>query len=205
MKTMIAVLGVVISTQSLAAGDVMMQVDQFLAQDSYAEAFKCGDEAETESNHSYDPSDISLTHYLVAECGSLTQIDIIDVEGVETQYLDKDYYDSVAGNPLRMFQAEKLVQGFMEDEFNWVSATPVHIDYLGAKRKALKVLGEGEACVIAEEGEKKVKTEECYPFSTQITIVQDVPFLARLATIELDIPDFALKFENKVTNFNRNK
>lgn len=197
MKLM-TVFALLISTNVLATEDVLKKVDRLLAKDSYEQAFQCGDTSieKSQSRFGSEVYDYSTTTQ-VTECGSKTVIESKDEDEVWSYTVTKAQYKAVGGNPLRIFANEKNIK-IQADRFDWESATALKFNYLGKKRNALAVKGRGEVCLEDEEN----KTE-CYEAQVSVTIVQGVPFLARLANVSISVPAWDLSATNHISSFTR--
>jgi hypothetical protein len=200
MKWM-TVFALVLSTQAVAGEEVLLKVDELLAKDSYEAAFKCGDSALEKSRSRfgtevYDYSTVTS----VKECGAATVIESRDSEDAEdtwTETISESQYKAGAGNPLRIFDAARGMK-IQESRFDWESATARKIRYLGKKRNALDVKGRGEVCFEDEENH-----ETCLQAEVTLTIVQGVPFLARMTKSSIVIPAWDLSATNNISSFNR--
>jgi hypothetical protein len=196
MKTMIAILALTLSFNSLATskvGDVLMQVDALLANDSFEDAFKCGDYSEYVSIDEDGRS--SLGQSEVENC-SYNQVTIRwnNEEESETDVITRSEYLKAKGNPLRIFSTEKLLGG--NNFFNWISATPLQVFHLNQYRRALEVTGFTDLCVQSDQ------EEVCYKVELKITIVQGVPALARVLKTEVTL-NGQRNFEALLQNFSR--
>jgi hypothetical protein len=200
MKWM-TVFALVLSAQVVAGEEVLLKVDKLLAKDSYEAAFKCGDSAKEKSQSRFgsEVDDYSTVSY-VKECGAVTVIESRDSEDAEdtwTETISESQYKAGAGNPLRIFDAAKGMK-IQESRFVWESAAARKIRYLGKKRNALDVEGRGEVCFEDEENQ-----ETCLQAEVTVTIVQGVPFLARMARSSIAIPAWDLSANNNISSFNR--
>ncbi len=201
MKFM-TVFALVLSTHAMAGEEVLLKVDRLLAKDSYGAAFMCGDSTEEKSQSRfgtevYDYS--TVTH--VKECGAVTVIesnDLDDAEDTWTETISESQYRAGAGNPLRIFDAARGMK-VQESRFDWESATARKLNYLGKKRNALVVKGRGEVCFEDEESQ-----ETCAQAEVTVTIVQGVPFLARMAQSSIVIPAWDLSGTTSISSFTRN-
>ncbi len=201
MKLM-TVFALVLSTHAVAGEEVLLKVDQLLAKDTYAAAFKCGDSSLEKSQSSFGSEvyDYSTVTY-VKECGAVTVIESKDdgdePEDAWSQTISAAQYKAGAGNPLRIFDNDRGMK-IQESRFDWESATARKLNYLGKKRNALVVKGRGEVCFEDEE-----TNQECAQAEISVTIVQGVPFLARMAQTSILIPAWDLGAQTNVNSFNR--
>lgn len=201
MKLM-TVFALVLSTHAVAGEEVLQKVDRLLAKDTYAAAFKCGDSAQEKSQSRFGAEvyDYETVTY-VKECGAVTVIesrdDGDDEQDVWSQTITAAQYKAGAGNPLRIFDSESGMR-IQDSRFDWESATALKINYLGKKRNALVVKGRGEVCF--DEGEAFA---ECAQAEISVTIVQGVPFLARMAQSSVAIPAWDLGARTNLNSFHR--
>jgi len=200
MKLM-TVFALVLSTHAVAGEEVLRKVDKLLARDTYQAAFACGDSAKENSQSRFGSEvyDYSSVTY-VKECGAVTVVeskDEEDAQDVWSHTISEAQYKASAGNPLRIFENERGMK-IQEDRFDWESATARKLNYLGKKRNALVVKGRGEVCFEDEE-----TNQECAQAEVTVTIVQGVPFLARMAQSSILIPAWDLGATTNISSFNR--
>lgn len=200
MKLM-TVFALVLSTHAVAGEEILLKVDKLLAKDSYRAAFECGDSAKENSQSRFGAEvyDYSTVTY-VKECGAVAVIeskDDGDDEDVWNQTISETQYKAGAGNPLRIFDSERGMK-IQKSRFDWESATARKLNYLGKKRNALVVKGRGEVCFEDEE-----TNQECTQAEVTVTIVQGVPFLARMAQSSILIPAWDLGAKTNIISFNR--
>lgn len=202
MKLM-TVFALFLSAHAVAGEEILLKVDKLLAKDSYAAAFQCGDSATEKSQTRFGEEvyDYSTASY-VKECGAITVIESKDDgdedEDTWSQTITATQYKAGAGNPLRIFDAASGVK-IQESRFDWESATARKINYLGKKRNALIVKGRGEVCF--EDGEAN---PNCAQAEISVTVVQGVPFLARMAQSSILIPAWDLGAQTNINSFHRN-
>lgn len=171
---------------------ILKQVDALLAQDNYENAFHCQDQATMRDNNCWDGQCSEFKNYNeVTSCGAVTTIRQ-SAEGddeVTEQVVTKQEYIQSKGNPLRMFSGEK----FTDSGIEWTGVESIKVQYLGAKRNAIKVKGTVEVCMEESEvaGEEN-KSEECFRGPMSVTIVQGVPFLARISNLTLNLDGFSV-------------
>ena len=180
---------------------ILKQVDALLASDTYENAFHCQDHAILKDQACWDGqcNEYKNTNE-VTSCGVVTTIRQSSEGDDETseQTVTKQLYNQFKGNPLRMFSGEK----FNESGVEWTSVKAVKIQYLGAKRNALQVGGTVEVCIEESEipGEEN-KSEQCVRGPISITIVQGVPFLARVSNTAVNID--GLSVNQNLVEFSR--
>jgi len=199
MKKMTIGLALTLITTNLFASthqEILKQVDLLVARDSYEKAFACGEKAlrleracwENECNDTHIESQITT-------CGKLTTIttvgDAEEDESYETQFT-KALYIKLKGNPLRIL--EDTTHKFKDSGLNWVAAQHLKLNYMGAMRKALRITGSVEICI--EDGEiPKVSSknlEECTRAPIEVVVVEGVPFLAKIPSINISIDGFTI-------------
>ncbi len=178
-------------TAAQANEKILRQVDAMLAKDTYDNAFHCQDRAVLNDNVCWDGQcQEQKAVNEVTSCGEVTTI-LQSFEGDEEtseQVFDRSTYNHFKGNPLRMFGETKM---FEDGGVEWTSVQSLKVQYLGAKRNALKVNGTIEVCI--EEAEipgQENKSGECTRGPISLTIVQGVPFLARISNTSLDLQGF---------------
>jgi len=120
-----------------------------------------------------------------------------DAEDAWTETISESRYKAGAGNPLRILDTERGMS-IQKSRFDWESATARKLNYLGKKRNALVVKGRGEVCFEDEENH-----ETCTQAEVTLTIVQGVPFLARMAKSSIVIPAWDLSATNNISSFAR--
>lgn len=195
MKSFITLVALFTTTQLFAQQDILTKVDRFLAADTYEEAFKCDDEAEFKTAVKGD-KEPTFYHQTVIDCGEVTQIEtnFSNEDTVETLEIDRAFYQLVNGNPLRITLSKKMFKHNLQEEIIWTSAQAIKVNYLGAKRNALKLIGNGVFCDDQDPS-------FCTDFSIELKVVQGVPYLARLADINLNT--LGLDISTRLNYFNR--
>lgn len=187
------------TTNALANSEaILKKVDAFLANDTYSAAFACGDKA-TLSTSLGDYQGVSQ-EMEVTKCGAVTEIRTTDGEDVWTLAFNAEAYNAIKGNPLRIAEEEGFSKGRFSEDLEWTSATAFQMDYLGAKRNALKVTGKGEVCLFDEDG-----NEDCQEGQVVAYVVQGVPMLARMSSLSILVPQFGAWVTQNVSAFSRNK
>lgn len=196
MKT-IALLTALISTSAIADSEqVMRKVDAFLAKDTYAAALKCGDKAvhgmSAEKSEEFQTLEVT-------KCGAETEITISLGEDSFTVEFDAVGYNALRGNPLRLYTlGEGVAKKRLTDTFEWLSATPEVVTYLGKKRNALLVKGRGEICIEEDNG-----AESCEMGAVHARVVQGVPLLARIPMMSFQLPQFEMTLKQEIIKFSR--
>lgn len=174
---------------------VLAQVDALVAADTYEKAFNCNQNSMTEDKACWGGE---CSQYMIAShissCGSMTTISTTDGEESGEQQINKVLYNQLKGNPLRFFNDSNK---YKDSSLEWTSAQAMKIDYMGAKRNALKVTGTIELCY--DESEEEIPGEEyplrgqnCSRGPVQVMIIQGVPFLARVPSMNFDVDGFTV-------------
>ena len=193
-----ALIATLLSTQVFASNELILKkVDQFLAGETYAEAFKCNDKSVLTTTFDQWSSDESNT---VTACGDVTEITLDDGEEIEISTISQEEYNEAKGNPLRMFKSDEnfFSKHGISEKLVWKSATPEKVKYLGKVRKALKIDGVAEVCMEDDDG------TECRMGKVSLRVIQGVPFLARVSALLVNVPQWKLALRQRVKSFERN-
>lgn len=200
MKFGILFFALATSFSSLASNHekILKQIDALVAKDSYEEAFHCKDAATKEDYTCWGPNCETFVNYSeVVSCGSSATILHTSEDESEETIISKQDYQAAKGNPMRMI---KKLKSFNEEQFELISSKAVKVNYLGLTRNALKIEGTAELC-FEEEEIPEATTENCVQVPLTFVIVQGVPFIAKISSLNINAGDFIVN--QNVVEFSR--